>query len=131
MIARKGIGRQHAKWSPVSTCIMYKEPVVKLNEDQLNREMTPAQRVQFVDMCPRKVFRYEKDKQAIEIEDSSKCNLCNECFRYAETLKLEKHVKLDEEPEHFNFTVESTGALPPREIVSKAMQILRDKIRFF
>ena len=40
LYARKGIGKQHAKWSPVATCIMHKEPYVKINEDKVNREMT-------------------------------------------------------------------------------------------
>ena len=31
MIAKKGIGKVHAKWSPVATCIMRKEPVVKID----------------------------------------------------------------------------------------------------
>ena len=44
MIACKGTGKQHAKWSPVATCIMHKQPLVKINEDVVNREMTVAQR---------------------------------------------------------------------------------------
>lgn len=62
------------------------------------------------------------------MEDASKCNLCIECYRYAETFGLEKSVKVGEEDENFNFIVESTGALPPREIVKKALVILKAKI---
>ena len=113
MIARKGTGRQHAKWSPVATCIMYKEPIIKLDEEKLNREMTVEQRKKFVDICPRKVFKYDQQKQAIEIEDSTKCNLCIECYRYAEPRNLEKSVVISEEDDHFNVTVEATGSLPP------------------
>ena len=40
MIACKGIGKQHAKWSPVATCIMHKQPLVKIDEDIVNGEMT-------------------------------------------------------------------------------------------
>lgn len=36
MIARKGTGRMHAKWSPVATCIMYKEPLVTLDNEKIN-----------------------------------------------------------------------------------------------
>ena len=39
-IAKKGIGKVHAKWSPVSTCIMRKQPIVELDQEKLNKEMT-------------------------------------------------------------------------------------------
>jgi DNA-directed RNA polymerase subunit D len=84
-----------------------------------------------VSCCPRKIYKYDPQKQAIEIEDSTKCNLCIECYRFAETLGLESSVKISEQDDHFNFTVESTGALPPREIVRKGMQILKNKIERF
>ena len=34
---RKGIGKQHAKWSPVATCIMHKQPIVKIDEPKVNQ----------------------------------------------------------------------------------------------
>ncbi len=37
MVAKKGIGKIHAKWSPVSTCTMRKQPTVTLDYDVLNR----------------------------------------------------------------------------------------------
>lgn len=36
LYVRKGIGKMHAKWSPVSTCIMYKEPIVEISEEKVN-----------------------------------------------------------------------------------------------
>ena len=58
LLARKGTGRQHAKWSPVATCIMFKEPVVRIDEEAINKTLTPEQRKEFVYKCPRKVFSY-------------------------------------------------------------------------
>ena len=37
---RKGIGKQHAKWSPVATCIMHKQPIVTLDQAKVNQQMT-------------------------------------------------------------------------------------------
>jgi DNA-directed RNA polymerase alpha subunit len=42
MIAKKGIGKTHAKWSPVSTCIMRKQPLVTLDHEIINKKLTPA-----------------------------------------------------------------------------------------
>ena len=57
---RKGIGKQHAKWSPVATCIMHKQPIVTIDEDKVNKQMTLAQRKEFVACCPRKVFKFNE-----------------------------------------------------------------------
>ena len=136
LLARKGTGRMHAKWSPVATCIMYKEPIVKFDEDEkVNKELNLEQRKEFVECCPRNVFKFNELKQVIEIENSHDCNLCIECYRFTEKHNkngnLDKSVLLSENDTKFNFTIESTGALPPVDIVSRAFKILKDKIDAF
>ena len=133
MIARKGTGRMHAKWSPVSTCIMYKDPIVRLNDELVNKgTMTVEQKKEFVNLCPRKVYNYNDLKQQVEIENADKCNLCNECYKYVdEELELNKAVFIGENDVKFNFIVESTGALPPKDIVKRAFGILKTKIEGF
>ena len=121
----------HAKWSPVSTCIMHKQPIVKIDSEVINKEMNVDQRKEFVNRCPRKVYGYNELKQTVEIEDADKCNLCIECYRYAETFKLEKAVLITEDDHKYYFTIESTGALPPAEIVRKALKILKEKLNNF
>ena len=67
----------------------------------------------------------------MEIEDQDKCTQCIECFRYAESKKLNKAVEITENDFKFIFTVESTGVLPPIDIVKKALRILKSKIERF
>ena len=40
MVAKKGIGKTHAKWSPVSTCAMRKQPEVHIDDEVINRALT-------------------------------------------------------------------------------------------
>ena len=56
MVAKKGIGKIHAKWSPVSTCAMRKQPKVHIDDEVINRALTLEQKRTFVNKCPRKVF---------------------------------------------------------------------------
>ena len=46
-------------------------------------------------------------------------------------MKLERAVRLGEDDHKFYFTVESTGVLPPEDIVKKALFILKRKINNF
>jgi hypothetical protein len=46
-------------------------------------------------------------------------------------LGLNKAVLIGENESKFNFIVESTGALPPVEIVKMALRILKEKISKF
>jgi len=41
---------------------MFREPIVTIDEKKVNNEMDFAQRREFVDKCPRKVFSYNEQK---------------------------------------------------------------------
>jgi len=82
-----------------------------------------------VKKCPRKVYKLNEFKQAVEIEDMDKCTLCQECTRYSAQVGLPSTcVKISEQDTHFLFTVESTGALAPQDIVIRALRILQEKL---
>lgn len=129
MTAKKGIGKTHAKWSPVSTCIMRKQPEVSFDHEQINRTLTLEQRQQFVASCPRQVFKMNDFKQEVEIENIDNCSLCQECTKFAADAGLpSKSVVIGENDARFKFRVESTGALPPEEIFVRAVKILQSKL---
>ena len=83
LVAKKGTGKIHAKWSPVATCQMRKEPTVQIDSDKINRDLTIEKRKEFVATCPRGVYKFNEMRNAVEIEDADKCILCIECVRYA------------------------------------------------
>ncbi|CDW73871.1 rna polymerase ii core subunit [Stylonychia lemnae] len=128
LVARKGNGKIHAKWSPVATCQMRKEPIVEIDQDKINRDLDIEKRKEFVALCPREVFAFNDYRNAVEIENSDKCIQCIECLRFAQANNLERAVKIAEREDKFVFTVESTGVLTPEDIVSRALQILMRKL---
>ncbi len=69
MLARKGTGKMHAKWSPVATCIMHKQPLVKIDEDIVNRQLSVDERKKLVEKCPRKVYNFNKMLEKVEVVD--------------------------------------------------------------
>ena len=94
-IAKKDNGKTHAKWSPVATCQMRMEPIVELRPNKIST-MSVQQRKAFVNSCPRRVFSFDEMRQAIDIEDITKCNLCNECNKYAIEQGFQNTIKIDE-----------------------------------
>ncbi|XP_057433078.1 uncharacterized protein LOC130725910 [Lotus japonicus] len=121
--AVKGIGKTHAKWSPVSTAWYRMLPEVVLLEDvqdELAEELK--------NKCPLKVFDIEdigKGKRRAKVARPRDCTLCRECIRGGK--EWEDRVSLRRVKDHFIFTVESTGALPPELLFTEAVKILEDK----
>eukprot|EP00009_Paramoeba_aestuarina_P014951 CAMPEP_0201532448 /NCGR_PEP_ID=MMETSP0161_2-20130828/50398_1 /ASSEMBLY_ACC=CAM_ASM_000251 /TAXON_ID=180227 /ORGANISM="Neoparamoeba aestuarina, Strain SoJaBio B1-5/56/2" /LENGTH=306 /DNA_ID=CAMNT_0047935871 /DNA_START=96 /DNA_END=1016 /DNA_ORIENTATION=+ len=126
--AYKGIGKTHAKWSPVCGVAYKMKPKIKIDYDQMD-ELTMEEKLAWVNSCPSKVFSYHEVTNQVDIEDAWQCTMCGDCVLYAgDRLKRPDLVRVEpENPPCFLFSVESTGALKPEEIVVMAIRILREK----
>lgn len=129
--ARKNIGKVHAKWQPVSTAVFQQEPDINLNQSRIS-EMTRKEKKSFVECCPTKVFEYSEISNKVRVKDNLACVMCNECLKFSDALKNDRAeedvLTLGIVPQKFIFTVESTGALPPEDIVVCAIRILEQKL---
>ena len=131
----KGIGQSHAKWSPVATAsyrllpeILFVEPVVDEAAEQLKQK------------CPMNVFDIEDlaggaaaaakgaRKQAV-VARPRNCTMCRECTRgeMPSGAAWSDQIKLRRVRDHFIFSVETTGAYTPTQVVREAIGVLKEK----
>ncbi|CAG13794.1 unnamed protein product, partial [Tetraodon nigroviridis] len=118
-------GKDHAKYSPVATAsyrllpeITLLEPVEGEKAERLQRCFLPGV-IDLEDPNGRKVARVA----------NSRLDTCSrEVLRHDD---LKKVVKLGRRRDHFIFTVESTGILPPEVLVTEAIKVLMNKCQRF
>lgn len=68
-IARKGIGKDHAKWSPAATVSFQYEPDIHINE-ALMETLSLEEKREWVESSPTKVFELDPNTQQVHFEAS-------------------------------------------------------------
>lgn len=126
-IARKGVGKLHAKYSPVCACRFQADPQITLNKSRLD-ELTEEEKKAFVSSCPRNVYAYDEKKGRIDLQDESNCIFCDECVIASEKMKKDDLVNISTKTNRFIFNVETTGALNADQVVTFAINVLREKL---
>ncbi|CDU25594.1 probable Rpc40-40 kD subunit of DNA-directed RNA polymerases I and III [Sporisorium scitamineum] len=118
----KGIGKDHAKFSPVATATYRLLPHIQLLQP------IPAESIdKFVKCFPPGVIGVEGEgsQRKVFVQDARKDTISREVFRHQE---FEDKVKLGRVRDHFLFDLESTGIIPPEKLLPEAIKTLRSKI---
>jgi DNA-directed RNA polymerase I and III subunit RPAC1 len=123
---RKGVGKDHAKYSPVSTASYRLLPEITVT-DAVQGELAD----ELIAKCPMNVFDIEDlggGRRTAVAARPRDCTVCRECIRED---GWSERVKLGRVADHFIFQVESTGILPPEVLVSEALAVLKAKCEKF
>ncbi|PZC80855.1 hypothetical protein B5X24_HaOG213842 [Helicoverpa armigera] len=122
LVAVKGIGRDHAKFSPVATASYRLLPEVTLTREVRSSEASLLQSC----FAPG-VIGLDSEGRAY-VRDARYDTCSRNVFRYDE---IKDAVILSRVRDHFIFSVESTGAMHPSVIFVEAVKVLRDKCKSF
>ena len=121
--ARKGVGADHAKWSPVATASYRLLPHIIL------RGPIPKEHQQkFKECFAEGVIEIEEDadgESQCVVKNPRRDTVSREVLRHPEFKDL---VQLTRIRDHFIFNVESAGQYQPEALVPEAISILLDKI---
>ncbi|CAG9477226.1 DNA-directed RNA polymerases I and III subunit RPAC1, putative [Plasmodium vivax] len=115
----KGIGKTHAKWSPVCTAVYKMYPAFSFNTCE---KFTQEEKKDLVNICPKNVFDVE-DSDTLVAKNPLICSSCRVCIE-----KYPKKISFEKVKNHFIFTIESTGCFSSADIFRKALLILKDKV---
>ena len=127
MHAIKGLGADHAKFSPVATASYRLLPYINIKEPILG-----ADAKKFARCFPRGVIELEDDaetgqKKAV-VGDTMKDTVSRECLRHDE---FKDKVQLGRIRDHFIFSVESTGQYESDELFIESVKALKAKAERF
>ncbi|XP_030011766.1 DNA-directed RNA polymerases I and III subunit RPAC1 [Sphaeramia orbicularis] len=121
----KGLGKDHAKFSPVATASYRLLPEITILEP------VEGEKAERLKRCfSRGVIDLEdvNGKKVAKVVNSRLDTCSREVLRHDDLKNL---VKLGRVRDHFIFTVESTGILPPEILVSEAIKVLMAKCQRF
>lgn len=122
LLAVKGIGKDHAKFSPVATAFYRLLPEIKLNRTVMGKEAFLLQK------CFSPGVIGIDDNDVAFVKDARYDTCSRNVFRYPQ---LAEAVTMSRIRDHFIFNVESVGALKPEVIFVEAVKVLKKKCRKF
>lgn len=117
----KGIGKDHAKFSPVSTASYRLLPKIVIKEPIMNEDAEILMRTE------PDVFDVKKDKKGNKIAyvaSARNCTMSRNCLRIP---NVGNKIELTRVYDHFIFSIESTGCLPPEDLFLMAIDVLKKK----
>lgn len=120
LIAVKGVGKDHAKFSQVATAFYRLLPEITINRDVRGNDAKLLQSC----FSPG-VIGIDENGQAF-VKDARYDTCSRNVYRYPH---LKDAVQMSRIRNHFIFTIESVGALRPEDIFIEAVKSLKKKCR--
>ncbi|KAF4666310.1 DNA-directed RNA polymerase II subunit RPB3 [Perkinsus chesapeaki] len=103
------------------------EPVITIDRGIEYEQLSVPQRKAIVRSCPKKVLDLDAADR-IQVVRKDLCDFCDECVTKANfDFKARGMITVKQRTDVVHFTVESTGARPPEDIVMAAIKVFKEK----
>lgn len=119
--AKMGVGKEHAKWQPVSVAAYKYYPKITILEDECDEEC-----IKCVESCPKGVFEWKDGKIQVVEDKIEECTMCRACEE-----ACGGKIKISGDDRRFIFRVEGIGVLPARLLVEVALHRVISRIQRF
>jgi len=119
----KGQGKTHAKWSPVATASYRLLPEISVVGGAAAAEAADAAAA-----AARPAGGFDAEERGAKSGTASRprpCSMKRECVRVP---GWDGAVKLSRVRDHFIFSIETTGAMPPEQLFQEAVKLLMRKV---
>lgn len=138
MHAHLGVGKDHAKFSPVATATYRLLPIIDITQPILGEDAIKFQkcfspgvidieRVTASDVASgNSVYAGREGDEKAVVKDAFRDSVSRECLRHDE---FKGKVKLGRKQDHFIFNVESTGQYPSDMLFLDAVDVLKYKAK--
>lgn len=135
-VAKKGIGLDHSKWSPVSVLKLKTEPIFYFELEKLNIFLDLQQKKTLYEIGSQ-LFDFDDKKEQLELKERK--NLSPLLFPYKnikfvleflknQEIPSENVLKLEKNFSKIIFEIETTGVLEAEEIFKISVMILKRKL---
>jgi len=115
----KGIGKDHSKWSAVCPAYYKLLPKFKFPAG----DITGADAQELKNVCPMKVFDIEESTGKCFAARPRDCTTCRACIE-----RFPERVQLTKIKDHFLFSVETFGSIPPETLLERAIDVMMTKL---
>jgi len=126
LYAVKGIGRDHAKFSPVATAFYRLLPEITITRNVFDQAALRLQRCFSPGVMELEPTDDGRKKAVVVDARNDACS--RNVYRYDD---LKDCVELGKKKDHYIFNIESTGALSPIDLVPMALDVLIEKCDIF
>ena len=127
--ARKGTGKDHAKFSPVATAsyrLMPQIEIIKPIYDEVAEELVNWFEPGVFSLVPTTNSTGDEAGHRVKavVTNPYACTMSRNFMRHPQ---LKESIQMSRVPNHFIFTVESVGMMEPGVIVAEALKVLKEK----